>query len=708
MKQTGILSFLFFSLVIITSSTNGQGRREIQDSLMQFQDSRNGYILPVSGHIRILVVFAEVIYDTGTDPCPPGGTKEWPAGNLPQWKDLLFDPYPSQNPNGKVSAFFHEASFGGYQVTGDYLINPDNPEKPVQIKFSERISTSKILEKASEFSAFKTQNSFSVQDFDLWTLTHTGHEKHTPSRDNPLRYDHVMIIIRNSNYPSNLSGWTAARSAGRLFGYENNTYSFFCTYGHFPFHILLHEYSHMLFGGNNFHAGGSHSKKAGAGYFISLQGGWGMMGAAGKAFLTANAWERRRLGWKPVEKNFYISCLDSSGTLNISSDLDATNTKDQGVYLLRDFQTTGDALRIRIPHLPDDVFPQWLWIENHQTKRNNNSEFDVFQYETQPCVEKALPGLYLYMQIDKEEMSGKKIFSGHADYLRFMPANGMYDFVFGDTMVRNTCVNDLKYYPYIFLSRLQNPFSGNHELEAVCNTAIIQKDRLTPDDYVPPVIRKTTGGYVANLPNNGTADLPLRMGGKTKAGIGTNPSTAPMITNVSSGNELFGTKRPNNRVVYLNGISLEILPDPSPVDGGIYVRVRFDDYMISQHMRWCADTIVLPSGTVNAPRVLSVQNRVKLHIDRGLTPTKMINPENISNQLVFTNPTTFIIKDNAVLHLYPGSELLIDNGSDVIVSHTGKIIMEKGSKITVRRNSKLTVKNPESIIRHKRTKIRMR
>jgi hypothetical protein len=693
-------SFLFFVLVCMLAHGYSQTSSE---NRIDLQDSRNGYILPVSGHIHILVVFAEVIYDTGKDPCPPEGTNGWRAGRLPSWKDNLFDPYPSDKPQAIISKFFHETSFGNYTVTGDYLINPTNPDQPVQILASENVSTSRILTTASEFLSFSTKSNFSFSDFDRWTMTHTGHAKQTPSMDSPLRFDHVMVIIRNSNYPSNLSGWTSTRSGGRLFNYENDTYSFFCTHEYLPLHILIHEFSHMLFGGTNFHAGGSHSKKAGHSYFLPLQGGWGMMGAAGKSFLTVNAWERRRLGWKLPGKNFDISCLDSTGIHEVNADLDAIRPGQQGIYLIRDFQTTGDAIRIRLPHLPDNVFPQWLWIENHQTKRFNNSEFDVFQYEYNECVDNALPGLYMYMQVDKEEITGREIFSGYADYLRPVPANGMYDFQYGDTTVRNTCVNALHYYPHVFHKKFQNPFSGNHELEWLFIPALVKGERITPDSYVPPVIRKSGNRYVANLPNNGTADTPFRTGGNTRIGIGTNPSTAPMITNVSANNELFGGGRPNNRVIFLNGISVEILPFETPVKGAMYVRIRFDDFTVREEMRWCADTIILPET-----KMLTIYPGIRLHIDRGLTPTKMTNPEKINNQLTFTHPTIFILEPNTTLRLEKRSQLIIDNGSQFIISPGAKVIMEKGSAVIVRRNSKLIVNDPDGIVREKRTRIKFK
>lgn len=700
-----MLFFSFLFQIFLFFHVHGQTSK--QDSQYDLQDSRNGYILPVNGHIHILVIFAEVIYESGKDPCPPEGTKGWRSGQLPEWKDNLFDPYPSDKPHAVISKFFHEASFGQYVVTGDYLVNPQKPGQPVQIKASGNVTTTQVLKQASEFSAFFTKSNFSMPEFDRWTMTHTGQAKETPSVDSPMRFDHVMIIIRNSTYPTNLSGWTSSRSAGRLFGYETDTYSFFSSHELLPMNILLHEYSHMLFGGNNFHAGGSHSKKAGYSYFPHLQGGWGMMGAAWKSFLTANAWERRQLGWKPPEKKWYISTFDSSGLKEIPADLDAFNSSHEGVFLIRDFVTTGDALRIKLPFFPGNVYQQWLWIENHQTVSFNGSEFDMFQYQQQDCVDKATPGLYMYIQVDKEAMTGKNIYEGYADYLRPLPANGLWDFVWGDTTLQNPwCINNNFYHPHTMPKDRENPFSGSHEMELVFgdyNT----NGKIEIDEYRVPAIRKEKGNVFPKLPILGAKEHAFSLRGNNYIGIGTNPSSSGLITAVTSGGELYAGLPPNNRTIFLNGISVEILDKPVPVPGAIFVRIRFDDYTISQNARWCADTIFLQDSEADKPLELTVKNNSVLHIDRGLTPTRILHPDTISQKLVYTQPTVFVIGKNSRLHILPGSTLRITNGSVLMVMEGASLILDKNARLIISDDSRVIFKEGSGFTRHKKAKVKV-
>ncbi len=697
---------LWVCLVCLVLVSYAQNRRERSDSLFETQDSRNGYILPVKGHLHVLVIFAEVDYENGADPSP-NGTKDWNKGKLPVWKDDLFDPNPTKQPRSIVSSFFYEASFGNYIVTGDYLINPENSDAPVTVTTSGRVNSAIILEAASSSSGFSTRNNFQIRDFDKWTLTHIGHPKKTPSVDNPARYDHIMIIVRNATYPSNLSGWTSSRSAGRLFGYESDTYSIFCTQKDLPFNILLHEYSHMLFGGNNFHAGGSHSKKAGYSYFPHIQCGWGMMGAAWKSFLTVNAWERRRLGWKNPEKTFYISTLDSTGTFEVNTDLDPENHRQEGFYLIRDFVTSGDAIRIRLPQLKDDVFQQWLWIENHQTSSMNNSRFDRFQYEDQDCMDNSTPGLYMYIQVDKEEIKGKNIYGGYADYLRPLPANGLWDIVWGDTAVQNPwCINNHHYYPHRFLSSLANPFSGSHEMELVFND-FNNNGQIETEEYRVPAIRQSGFGYQINLPVLGAKEHAFTSSGKKRIGLDTNPSSCPVLTSVSATGDLFPEGKPNNRTVFLNGISVTIHGYSGKIRGAILVQIKFDDYNIRQRVRWCADTIVFNPMTTGKQQILTVHKNGMIHIDRGLTPSRMTNPEPWKKKILYSKPTVFVMMPGTTLYLKENSKILIDNGSTMIVMSGAVVRMDKKSSISVINESGLIFMPGSTLQRQKGSRIKV-
>ncbi|MDQ3101554.1 MAG: hypothetical protein M3R08_09210, partial [Bacteroidota bacterium] len=144
-------------------------------------------------------------------------------------------------------------------------------------------------------------------------------------------------------------------------------------------------------------------------------------------------------------------------------DLDPLNG-DTGIYVIRDFVTTGDALRIKMPFIPDQLDQQWLWIENHQGYPRNGSPTDKFHYEdVGKCIDGIEPGLFMMMQVAHEDHEGANIFGGHADYLRPLPAFGMYDITLrGDTFFQR-CPFGGTSTPYLVGKDIMNPLTGNHE-----------------------------------------------------------------------------------------------------------------------------------------------------------------------------------------------------------------------------------------------------
>ena len=93
--------------------------------------------------------------------------------------------------------------------------------------------------------------------FDNWSKTATGEPKVSPSVDSPLKYDHVMIILRNG-IGLNKNGNTSFGGLGiPLLGYQSDTYTFQGTFDLIPTEICRHEFAHQLLGSNNFHCTGN-------------------------------------------------------------------------------------------------------------------------------------------------------------------------------------------------------------------------------------------------------------------------------------------------------------------------------------------------------------------------------------------------------------------------------------------------------------------
>ena len=112
--------------------------------------------------------------------------------------------------------------------------------------------------------------------------------------------------------------------------------------------LFIHEVAHELY--ECPHIMGANSTMGN--HFGMPANGWGMMGP-GSRVKTANAWESWLLGWNELVTG------ETAENSDIQSPADLNST---GEYILRDFVTYGDAIRIKIPNTTNT----YLWLENHQ------------------------------------------------------------------------------------------------------------------------------------------------------------------------------------------------------------------------------------------------------------------------------------------------------------------------------------------------------
>lgn len=456
------------SILIILASTNLSSQCNFidppePDPLLTGCASANGLYLPASGTIRLLIVFAEIDYDVipGNDP-NPGTNPDWPLHSIPSWTDDLLDPnVPTGTAEGLLTRYYQQASSGNYYVLGDYLLAPYNDGIFLVLESdinSSSYKTALCTEINSAMNGnFVTGNNLNnVSYFDNWTTTGSYQLKITPSIDNPPKIDHVIVIWRNRIDKDKVGG-AAPWSYGSIVGYETDTYSEFGSYNTIPLKITRHEYSHLIIGGNFFHP-----YKDRKGYWAQYVEAWGALSLSDASFLCWSGWDRQRLGWLAQGNQYNPAARNANNTAEVNGDLDASEPAHAGTYYLRDFVVTGDALRIKLPYLnPDDDYEQWLWIENHNGHDENNNVFDKFQYQDVSCVQPCIPGLYMYLQIDKDVREGTSAQVGSLirDYLRPVTAEGFYDRLY-DTEVQNQCVNAEYYEPFIIIPELENTLTG--------------------------------------------------------------------------------------------------------------------------------------------------------------------------------------------------------------------------------------------------------
>ena len=663
-------------------------------------NSANGYSLPAKDTLRVLVVFAEINYDVGTDP-NPNSTPGWSVHSLPTWANNLYDPYPpTGNPIGLLTKYFLSASTGNYLLLGDYLLAPNNGGI-----FSVNNSSVSGLDYEGALCTeidqtmngnFVTGHGLNDQSyFDLWTKTSSGIAKIHPSIDDPGRYDHVVFIWRNHEY--NGRGYSVGSSNDSFLGYNIDTYTFQGTWDRIPTNIVRHEYAHQLLGGNDFHAGGGGWGNTGD-YWIPRTAGWSLLGLYGCSFLTWNAWDRYRLDWNAPGNTFNPSARNSDNSYEVNGDLDATDPSDEGIYTLRDFMTTGDAIRIKIPFIdPDTEFPQYLWLENHNGIALNGNPFDQWQYQSNgTCVDSASYGLYAYMQIDrevKESTSWAEIFQGHADYLRPIIASGFYDREFESAQYFNTCIQ--WGYTQPFIVGEPNPLTGGSDQEYY-TIDVDNNGEITQDDQLPNAVKKIDGVYIEKLFQNGHTSHGFRLGENSKIGIGTNPSSASMMNLVGKNAPIYSEK--NLRKIYLNGISIEILEQNA--NGNIKVDIQFDQIDIQNDVRWCADEIVLSPIQSSTGYSLNITEGNTLLLDQGITATGMENPVLFEGNYIFTKPTIFRCTDGSYLHLDENSIIDLQNQTTFILENGSTLELEDDAFLNVSNSCSLVLRDGSFLIIH--------
>lgn len=639
--------------------------------------AKNGWYLPTSGALRVLVIFGEIEYDLHPEKDPlPNGSDVWKKGKLPEYRDSLFDPFWNPSPHAAMTAYYAECSFGQLMVLGDY-VNAVITVKESEVHIENAYSVKeKIREKINEMPRLLTANHLSPEDFDYWKGAKIAGAPKVNKPDDPHTYDHVMLFLRNYHRWGSASGNAGAGNFGKIHGFGSDSQSNFTGGNYFPFDILHHEFNHLLVGGNNFHVGGGLG--AGAGYFIPTQGGWSMMGGANSCFLTCNAWDRNRFYWKPDEKIHIIGCLDENGE-QTNADLNTDDAYQQGIYILRDFITTGDALRVKLSNIPGTEFEQWIWIENHQTSTNNGSRFDRFHYQQEDCVTKPTPGIYAYLQVDKAIPFGSYAFGGFGDYLRPMPADGMYDFQFEWTKQQNACVNQAMYYPFMKNRWMENPLTGCHDLE-IPPVDLDSNGRIYKKEQIFPAIEKVGSEYHKNLFWLGHSRHAFTLKGNHIIGMGTNPSTASMITLVSDNTPIRSVKK-NNRITRLNGVEIRILEELE--DGSIKVSVRFDQTRINDDARWCSDSIVLPTIPTKDGYSLVLSSGKKIFLSRSRTPTRIDHPDKVNGEIFFSDPTTLFIETGARMKMESRSAIKIEDGSRLVFDENTSLVMDKKAVIKV-------------------------
>ena len=702
---------------------------------------KNGVSIPTQDTLRILVVFAEV--DFGAKPCP-GNLEQSFGGNWPKNTrgqtlpptdaNAYFDVQlqPGEKPNGFITEYYHQASFGKYLLLGDYF--PYTVTIPCS-ELNTGNGVNQVLDKISKWPGLDsnnfTKNHLPLRAFDAWSEGKQGEPKlKKPDGKTDLLY----IIWRNNRFLTNtntldFSGFGVSSGKGPAFLNSkgiNNFASFNASsVSRAAYVITIAEHLHGIFGGNNWHSSGGR----GIHTFPAVTATYGLTGQHLAAMQACSGWDRWMMEWKNPNKKFLVSCLNEQGQEVNTEYYSLDSFPKGGIYLLRNFMTSGDALRIKLPHIqwekPGDVKNQYLWIENRQM----NSRFDEWYYDD--CSDNGngqfpagTPGIYAYIQVGKDQKEGgPEIYGGAAENPNalaspFFPftAEGNFDFYYDFDNVQEangySCNWNNRNIPINKNRSAPNPFTGNNDLYTILD--FNSDGKILSGDGIKTGLSEFVGDTLLHTFYGGGdwEDAFCSATGHTQISISTNPSPVPvytLATDLEHKRFSLSKDRPfsfENRTIWLNGLHIEILEENVNKKGDIKVSVRWDDYTLTDDARWCGTIILSPNDFDSTQNALIISSKQSLMLDQGRSVTWPfeLKKDEKGNSL-FAEPTKLTVLPHAKMLIESNASLIIQNDSKLVLKNGSSLTIEKGGKIILKKGGELIQEPGSQLILNKKAKI---
>lgn len=685
------------------------------------QNAEDSYLLPNKGTIYALLVFAE---ETGS--CANPGCNAFPAGTLPSDANDWLDPTPAFPPVGKITNYYHQASFGNYKVLGDYLNHVVQVNLSANCNQDPPPTNSVITQVNNEINqpGFTTARGLPKSVFDQWTINPNALGQ--PKANTPDgKIDVLVIIWRNHRR------WCGATG----YGVQSWGTPFFNSVGSFAggWQFFVAEYFHALFGGNNWHTGGG----AGAHTFLAFPNAFGTTSQSGTTSSVANAWDRNQMGWRPTGRTSAFTATDANCASDVPADLDIATSPlpAGGTFCLRDYNLTGDALRLKLPHLdwiqtnPPAVKNQYLIIENHRLKSSQTPytyNIDAYAGDASGCVEEGQPGLYAYLQVGKDMKSGPNIYAGGFDHPNalgswFYPLEpeGRWDYVYRFDKFQEAswmaCNWQNANVPRDTWNAqtLPNPFTGYSDLFGYIdsNNDGLLYSSANEDGAQSWLTKVQRDGTLRNSWFwHGDASDSYRPHFRTRIALDTNPAPVPVYTYTITPFNLDNNGNPKsyeNRRVYLNGIKVEITGQTT--QGNLLVSVNWDNYTVNDDVRWTGNIVLRNDADDTLARMseINLTPGNVIDLDQGLSPTQHKKVSMLANgSALLARPTALtleagtrttvqdraqiIVRNGSTLHVKSGAELKLQGEGGITVDGSAYICVEPGATVNlVNTNSRI-------------------
>lgn len=599
---------------------------------------------------------------------------------------------PSGSYNGYMTKLYQESSFGSFIVIGDFVvvnIKQSSFSNPMSFNYLSiaNMAISKI--NVIGLSTIYVNNSITDYDSDL-----------------DSKVDFIQFYIRNPNvYINNIAigtGYSGISSTSlnqikinnvlydiyraTINGVGDGNISYGCP-------ILTHELSHLLFGTNAFHtSGGYHYGTNQAVSSIGMQGGYGLMGCANSNLTSCNGYERWRMHWKSPIYNTSSYFIAAN---NVNSDIQQSDGSK--TFILRDFVTTGDAVRIKLPYKDNsNCSNQYIWLENHQV--GNNNKIDFFHYSnTASCRNPGTAGIYAYYQIGRdviESTDQNDVWpEAEADNLKQITPEGNWDMTLMNPSTYSCVGYSQTPSTRTEILNLSNPLMGYNDLQmhfydASGTTATLSKSN---GDYLWKKYYNQTK-YNDSLPYLG--DIHDAFTSTNSIGVGTNPATNNLATYyLTQGGGVFSPSNTtkNNTKIYLSGLKITM----TDLDNGTFqVDVVWNDYNVNNDIRWTGEIILREQ--------LNLVSNKTILLDQNYTPYK-IYKDAVTN--VFASTTKFNCESNSVFTLQANSNvelnnlsaLTLESGSTLNINGGSKLIVKQGCSLIIKSGANLNIYNNGSI-----------
>lgn len=445
--------------------------------------------------------------------------------------------------------------------------------------------------------------------------------------------------------------------------------------------MFKHELGHELFSGPHYMgANGVYGE-----YFYALTGGWGSTVYA-TMNNTFNAWESWLLGWNDIT-------------------YDLNSAKQNGTYELRDFATTGDVIRLKVPGTTD----QYLWIENHQKVAyyDENSWKGKLKDHPKgsPGIGEMDKGLYMYVENmlnDRNKINTSFVYDmDKVNGIYLLNAQGNYDYDIPTDFIQT---DDYGIYwnnkVYYFNRTIQNPFGGTNpfykfKFDINGNGRIDHRSNFNhgKGEDAPIVMEMAGDSAYLFYQNHATRNSDAKKYRRSLAfvvGDTISISNNPPVTNYPK----FHQQKDSIEPVFFNPLRIRILSEKS---GVMKLSLKLDHPLIDNNLRIAGNV-----GIQNDGVEYRVAKKKKITIDKSGIPNCLKRSKE-----EFIRPTYFILYDSAALVLNNKATVSVYDNSRVDVLPGAKLSLIKKNIFSIQDSSIVVFEEGSHFFYHKRAKIKM-